>query len=179
MRYKGPPLHLPKMMKPRAVKLKEHIWSQIWNYEDLPQLLTSLLASHARVFMSMDVVVCTHAIPSIGILTYGKTKAQAGLELDSYFDELMRIATSLDVVISEDTMQKYVAGATALKTMMCMLSDELDIGARAMYPDAMEGRVCFQKDVTLEYKETITDYQAWHKFATVDHHEDVEELVFP
>ena len=48
-----------------------------------------------------------------------------------------------------------------------------------MYPDAMEARVHFQKDVTLEYTDTIVDYQAWHQFATVDHHEDVEELVCP
>ena len=47
MRYKGAPLHLPKMMKPKVVKLKAHIRSQIWNYEYLPQLITSLQASHA------------------------------------------------------------------------------------------------------------------------------------
>lgn len=48
-----------------------------------------------------------------------------------------------------------------------------------MYPDATETRVCFQKDVTTEHVETITDYQAWHQFPTIDHLKDVEELVFP
>ena len=38
-------------------------------YEDLPQLITSLQASHARVFRSMDVVVHAHAIPYFGTLT--------------------------------------------------------------------------------------------------------------
>ena len=36
MRYKGAPLHLPKMMKPKEVVLKAPIQSQIQNYEELP-----------------------------------------------------------------------------------------------------------------------------------------------
>lgn len=69
MKYKGAPLHFPKMMKPMEVELKACIWSQTQNYEELQQLITSLQASHARVFRSMDVVVYKHAIPSIGKLT--------------------------------------------------------------------------------------------------------------
>ena len=65
MRYKGSPLYLHKMMKPRAVKLKAHIQ----NYEELQQLITNLQASHVCVFKSMDVVLHAHAIPSIGTLT--------------------------------------------------------------------------------------------------------------
>lgn len=76
MRYKGATLHLPKMINPRAVKLKACTWSKIRNYEDLPQLITSLQTSHAHVFWSMDVIVCAHAIPSIGTLIEAKTKAQ-------------------------------------------------------------------------------------------------------
>lgn len=48
-----------------------------------------------------------------------------------------------------------------------------------MYPDVMEARVRFQKDITLEYMDTIAVYQSWNQFATVNHHEDIEELVFP
>jgi len=143
MRYKGAPLHLPKMMNPRVVELKARIRSQIWNYEDLPQLITSLQASHARVFKSMDVVVGENAIASIGTLTQVKTKAEVRLELDSYFDKLMCIATSPHFSISADLMHKYVASSTTLKRMMHMLSYELDIGARAVYQDAMEARVHF------------------------------------
>ena len=69
MRYKGAPLHLPNMMKPRVVNLKARIRSQIKKYEELPELITSIEASHALVFKSMDVVVHAHVIPSIGILT--------------------------------------------------------------------------------------------------------------
>ena len=76
MKYKGALLHLPKMMRADAVELQARIWSQIHNYEDLPQLITSTQASHARVFKSMDVVVHTHAIPSLGNLTHEKTKKQ-------------------------------------------------------------------------------------------------------
>jgi len=58
----------------------------------------------------------------------------------------MRIATSPDLPISVDIMQKYVVGPTTLKTMMCILSYELDGGVREVYPDAMEARVKFQTD---------------------------------
>jgi len=74
----------------------------------------------------------------------------------------MHIATNADLEISADTMHQYVVGLTALKTMMCILSDELERGAKLVYPDATDERVCFQKDVTTEYTDTITSYQAWH-----------------
>jgi len=96
-----------------------------------------------------------------------------------YFNELMHIATSTHLDISADSMHQYVASTTALKTMMCMLLDELDRGAKLVCPDATEERFHFQRDVTIRYIETIMDYQAWHQFATVDHREDVKELVFP
>ena len=76
MRYKGAPLNFPKMMKPKAVDLKVRIRSQIQNYEELPQLITSLQASHAQVFRSMDVIVHMHVIPSIDIVTQAKEKNQ-------------------------------------------------------------------------------------------------------
>lgn len=84
-----------------------------------------------------------HVIPSIKTLTEAKTKEQFQLELDSYFDELMHIATNVDIVISADTMHQYVGGSAALKTMMHMLSDELDRGARAVDLDTIEARVHF------------------------------------
>lgn len=95
-----------------------------------------------------------------------------------YFYELMHVATNADLEISANTMHQYV-GLAALKTMMCMLIDELDRDAKIVYPDATKERVHFHQNVTIEHTDTITDYQAWHHFATIDHHEDVEELVFP
>ena len=86
----------------------------------------------------MGGVVHAHMIPSIEILTQGKTKAHVQLELDSYFDELMCIATYPNLVISTNTMQKYVASLDALKTMTCMLLDVLDRGNRVVHLDAME-----------------------------------------
>jgi len=75
-------------------------------------------------------------------------------------------------------MHKYVVGPATLKKMMHMLSNELDKGAREVYPDAMEARVKFQTDATTEHRETIKDYRSWHQYVTVDQHEDVEELDF-
>jgi len=48
----------------------------------------------------------------------------------------------------------------ALKTMMHMLSDEFDKGAKPVYLDATKARIHFQKDVTIVYMDTIVDYQA-------------------
>jgi len=91
----------------------------------------------------------------------------------------MCIATSVDLAISVDIMHEYVAGPITLKAMMCMLSNELDREAKVVYLDVTKARVRFQKDVTTEYTDTIVDYQIWHQLTTIDHHEDVEELVFP
>jgi len=74
MKYKGAPLHLPNMMKANVVELQARTRSQIQNYEDLPQLITSIQDSHAQVFKSMDVIVHTHVIPSLGTLTQVKIK---------------------------------------------------------------------------------------------------------
>lgn len=104
MRYKGASLHLPKMMKFGVVELNAHIWSQIQNYEDLPQLITILQASHAWVFRSMDVVFHTHAIPSNRTLIEAKRKARVWMELHSYFGKLMRISPRIELVISTNTM---------------------------------------------------------------------------
>ena len=61
-------------------------------------------------------------------------------------------------MISVDTIHKYVASVVALKTMIHMLSDDLDKGAQAVYQDGMEAIVCFHKDVMLKYRDTIIDY---------------------
>jgi len=85
------------MMKPKAVELKAHIWCQIQNHEELQQLITSLHASHARVFKSMDVIVYTHVIPSIGTIVVAKAKNQVRLLLDMYLEQLIRVATNVDL----------------------------------------------------------------------------------
>ena len=89
----------------------------------------------------MNAFVNAHVIQSIGTLTEAKTKAQVWLGLHSYFDELMCIATSADLAISANTMHQYAISPVALKTMMHMLSYDLDRGPILVYPDAMEARV--------------------------------------
>lgn len=143
MRYKEAPLYFPNMMKPKAVELKARIQSQIRNYVELPHLITILQASHAWEFRSMDVIVHTHAIPSIGTLIVAKEKNQVQLELDMYFEQLMHIATSADFHMNVDTMHQYVAGPFVFKTMMRMLYDELDRGAKSVFLNVMEARVQF------------------------------------
>ena len=90
----------------------------------------------------------------------------------------MHIATNLEFLISANIMRKYVASLVTLKTMMCMLLDELDEGARAVYPNVMEARFRFETDFTMEHMDTIKDYRSWHQYVIVDQHEDVEYLDF-
>ena len=90
----------------------------------------------------------------------------------------MCTATNPDLPISVNIMHKYVSGPATLKTMMCMLTDKLDRGAQAVYPDAMEARFRLQTDVTAEHTDTLKYYQSWHQYVTVDQHEDVEQLDF-
>jgi len=85
----------------------------------------------------------------------------------------MHTSTSPDLAISVEIMCKYVAGLITLKTMMNMVTDELDRGAWAMYLDAMEVSFRFQTDVTSKHMETMKDYQSWHQYVIVDQHEDV------
>lgn len=42
MKYKGAPLQFPKMMRANAVEMKQRIQSQIENYEELSEPITSI-----------------------------------------------------------------------------------------------------------------------------------------
>jgi len=61
----------------------------------------------------------------------------------------MHITTSVGVEISGDSMHQYVASPATLKAMMHMLSKELDRGAKEVYLDATEARICFPKYFTI------------------------------
>ena len=76
-----------------------------------------------------------------------------------HFEEFMFIATSTELAINANTRHHYFIGLSALKMMMCILSNESDREAKSVYLDAMEARVHFQHDVTIEHANTITDYQ--------------------
>ena len=88
----------------------------------------------------MDFIVHMHAIPSIGTLTEEKSKNQVRLELKLYFKQLMCIAASANLQMSVDIMHTYVAGLVALKTMIHMLHEEMDRGARSVYLDDTKER---------------------------------------
>lgn len=60
-----------------------------------------------------------------------------------------------------------------------MLQDDLYRGFKIIYMKAMEARVHFDKEITSQYGDTITQYQAWYQFVIEDHREEVIELVFP
>lgn len=82
MRYKGALLHLHKIMKPQVELEKEHIWCQIYNYEEIPPPITSIEASYTWLYKSLDVVMRKYGILSIGRLTEAKDKNKVRLELN-------------------------------------------------------------------------------------------------
>jgi len=89
-------------MKPQAEIDKQWILMLIQNYEQLPPLITSIEASYARLLKSMDVIVRTHKIPSIGTLTQAIKKNQVLLDVDRYIEQLMREAICDDLQLSTD-----------------------------------------------------------------------------
>ena len=106
-------------------------------------------------------------------------KNQVMLDVEKYIEKLMRKATSDDLQLSKENMQKYIGGLATLKTLWHILQDELNKGFITIYPEAMEARVHFDKDVTKQYGDTIAQYQVWYQFLTEDHRKEVTELVFP
>jgi len=74
----------------------------------------------------MHVIVCTHAIQLLQHTHQGKDKKQVHLEMNMYFDKLMRMTTNTHLKINIDTMHQCVFGSAAPKKSMRMLADELD-----------------------------------------------------
>ena len=156
MMYKGASIYLHKKMKPWAMLDKAQIQMQIQNYEQLPPLITNIKASYAWLFRSLDVIVRMKNIPSIGTLAQAMRKNQVMLKVDMYIEQLMHKAASDDLQLSTKNMQKYIGGPTTVKIVLHKLQDELDKGFRTIYLEAMEARVRFDKDITKQYRDTIT-----------------------
>jgi len=143
MRHKGDPLYFHKIMKPWVELDKALIQMLIWNYENLPLLITSIEASYAQFFKSLHVIVRTHKIPSIGSLAQAIKKNQVLLEVDKYMEQLMRKATNNDLQLSAENMQKYISGPTTLRKMFRILQDELDKGSITICLEVKEPRIHF------------------------------------
>jgi len=56
----------------------------------------------------------------------------------------MHEATSDDLQLITENMQKYTGGPATLRKMLHMLQDEIDKCSNTTCPDAMEARVGFQ-----------------------------------
>jgi len=105
-------------------------------------------------------MVRKYGIPLIGILIEAKEKNQVRLELDTYFDHLMPMATNIYLQVSANNMKMYIFGLALLRTELHMLQDELDRGSKSVYPEEMEERVCFHEEIIKKYVDTIVHYQA-------------------
>lgn len=60
-------------------------------------------------------------IPSIEILTQAMWKNQVMMDVDGHIEELMHKATSDDMHLSVENMQKYISGLATLRTMLHMI----------------------------------------------------------
>lgn len=49
-----------------------------------------------------------------------------------YFDQLMLMATNIDVQVSVDNMQMYIVGLALIRTMFRMLQDALYKGSKSV-----------------------------------------------
>lgn len=54
---------------------------------------------------------------------------QVQLDIDRYMEQLRREATSDDLEMSANNMQKYIGVPAIVKAMLCMLQDEMDKGS--------------------------------------------------
>ena len=84
-------------------------------------------------FSNMHVIVHTHVIPHIWHTHRGEDKKQVQLELNMYFNKLMRMTTNTHLKISIDIMHQCVVGLVAPKKTMHMLANELEEGAKPMH----------------------------------------------
>lgn len=75
----------------------------------------------------------THAIQPIQHTHQGEDKKQVQLELNMYFDKLMRMTASPHLKISTDIMHQCVSSPTTPKKTMHMLADELDEEDKPMH----------------------------------------------
>lgn len=76
----------------------------IRNNEKLPPLITSIKASDAWLFRSLDVIVWMHKIPCIGSLTQSMKKNQFMLDVNKYIEQLMSEATNDDLQLITKNM---------------------------------------------------------------------------
>ena len=76
MRYKRAPLYLHNMMKLQAKLEKARIHMLIQNYKKLTPFITNIKASYAWFYKTLEVMVRTHRIPSIGSLNKANKKNQ-------------------------------------------------------------------------------------------------------
>jgi len=81
----------------------------------------------------MHVIVHTHAIQPVQHTHQGEDKKQVQMDLNMYFDKLMRMTIGKHLKISIETMHQCVAGSAVPKKTMCMLIYELDEGPEPMH----------------------------------------------
>ena len=62
--------------------------------------------------------------------------------------------------------------------MLLMHQNELDTGSKIVYVVFMKARACFRQDIVKKFKDTITQYQAWHQYVTKKQQVEVIELEF-
>lgn len=94
---------------------------QIQNYEQLTLFISNIQYSYAWLFKTLYMMVRTHGILWIGSLTIAGEKNQVQLDIDKYMEHLKKEATSDDLEMRVENMQKYISGTVIVKAMQHLL----------------------------------------------------------
>jgi len=73
------------------------------------------------------------------------------------------MATSDDLELSAKNMQKYIGGLAVVKTMVCMLQDELDKGSATLMPQSLSSTRERPKTQILSHRPAYQ--RLWNKIA--------------
>jgi len=77
-------------------------------------------------------------------------------------EELGQDSTSEDLELNRKNMYNFIDGPIQVITMSLMLQNEIDIGSKTMYLNAMEARVYFHPGTIMLFGDIITQYKSWH-----------------
>lgn len=146
MWYEGALLDLVKKMKPLEELEKEKFQMLIYNNKQLASFIGSIEASYVWLFSSLYVLVKTHKIPSVGLLTKSKPRNQVRQRSKSTWSSWERFLPRNIWSWIDKHMHNYIGGLVQVRTMLFMLQTKLKIGSKTLYPDSMETRVRFERD---------------------------------
>ena len=85
-----------KKTRQQAELEKAQVWMIIHSKKNLASFIATTHDSYARLYNSVDFMVKSHNIPSVGSLTKAKRRNQVRQEIEEYLDQFRQISTKED-----------------------------------------------------------------------------------